>query len=168
MSREKILHLFSALLCTALLAGCGEPEQVDPELAQEAPSQDSYRDFGAYRIHFNALSTDNLAPEVARAYNITRSKNRAMLNVSIIRHEEAGTGSPVKGKVTVKAANLTGQLKSMKLREIAEGDGASGGIYYLGEVPVADGETLIFDISVRPTGESASYQVRFQKQFFTD
>lgn len=167
MSRDKVLHLATTLLCIALLGGCGETEQVDPKLAQEALSQESFRDFGTYRIHFNALSTDNLAPEVAKAYNITRSKNRAMLNVSIIRREAAGTGAPVKGKVSVKATNLTGQLKTIILREIAEGEGKNGAIYYIGEVSVADRETLIFDISARPAGESASYQIRFQKQFFT-
>lgn len=167
MSKMTISRIFTSLFAVALLAACQEPEQVDPKLAQEPPSQDSHRDFGDYRIHFNALSTDNLAPEVAKAYNIVRSKNRAMLNVSVIRREPAGVGTPVKGRVSVRATNLTGQLKTMKLREIAEGQGGSGGIYYIGEIPVADGETLIFDISVTPAGESSSYQVRFQKQFFT-
>ncbi len=167
MSRENILTLFMSLFAVAFLSGCGEAEQVDPQLAQEPPSQASYRDFGNYRIHFNALSTDHLAPEVAKAYNIVRSKNRAMLNVSVIRQDPEGIGSPVKGRVAVTAANLTGQLKTMKLREISEGDGEGGGIYYIGEVPVADGETLIFNISVTPEGEKASYQLRFQKQFFT-
>ena len=167
MIHRKILHLFISLVAVTLVAGCGETEQVDPKLAQEPPSQDSQRDFGDYRIHFNALSTDQLAPDVAKAYGIVRSKNRAMLNVSVIRRASEGLGTPVRGKVSVTAANLTGQLKSMKLREISEGAGEQSGIYYIGEVPVADGETLIFDISVTPEGERSSYQVRFQKQFFT-
>lgn len=167
MPKERISRFFIGLLVIALLAACGKAEQVEPQLAREPASQDSHRDFGDYRIHFNALSTDHLAPEVALAYGIKRSQNRAMLNVSIIRREASGTGTPVTGKVSVSATNLTGQLKTMKLREIAEGSGSGAGIYYIGEVPVDDGETLIFDISVRPNGESASYQVRFQKQFFT-
>jgi hypothetical protein len=36
-----------------------------------------------YTIHFNAVSTDILTPEIARTYDIVRSKNRAFLNVSV-------------------------------------------------------------------------------------
>ena len=95
MPKERISRFFIGLLVIALLAACGKAEQVEPQLAREPASQDSHRDFGDYRIHFNALSTDHLAPEVALAYGITRSQNRAMLNVSIIRREASGTGAPV-------------------------------------------------------------------------
>lgn len=154
---------------SALLAACGEADrQVEPQLADEAPSSlDTHRDFGDYRIHFNALSTDSLAPQVALAYGIVRSKSRAMLNLSIMRRAQQGLDTPSKGKVVVNASNLTGQLKVIKMREIVEGEGDSAAIYYIGELPVADGETLIFDVAVIPEGESSSYKLRFQKQFFT-
>jgi len=157
------------LALSVLLAACGEADQqVEPELAAEAPSTlDSHRDFGDYRIHFNSLSTDSLAPQVAKAYGIVRSKSRAMLNISIMRNVDKGLGTPVRGKVSVKASNLSGQLKVIRMREIAEGEGDSAAIYYIGELPVADGETLIFDVAVVPENESSSYKLRFQKQFFT-
>ena len=41
--------------------------------------------FGDYEIHYNALTTDQLSPEVAKAYGIVRSGSRAMLNVSVLR-----------------------------------------------------------------------------------
>lgn len=159
----------AVLLALSLsLGACGADQQVDPELAAEAPSiLEAHRDFGEYRIHFNSLSTDSLAPQVAMAYGIVRSKSRAMLNISIMRREDKGLGTPVEGKVTVNASNLSGQLKVIKMREIAEGESDSKAIYYIGELPVADGETLIFDVAVVPEGESSSYKLRFQKQFFT-
>lgn len=163
-------RITATLFALAMLAACGNKgEQVEPELAAEAPSiLDAHRDFGEFRIHFNALSTDSLAPQVARAYNIVRSKNRAMLNLSIMRQADKGLDTPVRGKVTVNASNLTGQLKVIRMREITEGEGDNPAIYYIGEMPVADGETLIFDIAVVPEGKSASYKLRFQKQFFTN
>lgn len=169
MNQYSFRHAWCAIFGLALLAACGDGDQRgDPALAQAAPSSlQSHQDFGDYRIHFNALSTDSLAPQVARAYNIVRSKSRAMLNVSIMRRDDSATSAPVKGRVMVNASNLTGQLKVVKLREIVEGEGAAAAIYYIGELPVADGETLIFDIAVTPEGETASYQIRFQKQFFT-
>ena len=46
------------------------------------------KDIGDHVVHFSAQSTDQLPPEIARAYNIVRSKNRAMLNVSILREPD--------------------------------------------------------------------------------
>jgi len=112
-------------------------------------------------VHFSAQLTDQLPPEVARAYNILRSKNRAMLNVSIL---EATSGKPVSGTVTVKTVNLTGQLKNVVMRKIQEQEA----IYYIGETPVANQETLIFDISVIPEGETEASSVRFKRQFYTN
>lgn len=155
-------------LTALLLAACGGDPQNDPQLAEEPPSSNiAHKDFGNYRIHFNALSTDSLAPQVAQAYGIVRSSSRAMLNVSIMRRADQGLSEPIKGKVDVNASNLTGQLKALKIREIVEGDTENAAIYYIGELPVADGETLIFDLAVTPEGETSSYKIRFQKQFFT-
>ena len=112
-------------------------------------------------MHYSAQSTAQLPPEVARAYNIVRSKNRAMLNVSVL---QASDGSAVVADVSVKTVNLTGQLKSITMRQIDEGDA----IYYIGEVAIANRETLVFDISVRPDGSDQASDVRFKRQFFTD
>lgn len=143
-----------------LIGGCGGPgpEATAPE-AQ--PAGASYADIGDHVIHFSAMSTDNLPPEVARAYNIVRSKNRAMLNVSVI---DEATEKPVHATVTVKTVNLTGQLKNVVMREILEQEA----IYYIGETPVANRETLVFDISVTPEGASEPSDVRFTRQFYTN
>jgi len=71
---------------------------------------------------------------------------------------------PVAANVTVKTVNLTGQLKNITMRQIDEQDA----IYYIGEVAVANRETLIFDISVTPEGVDLAAEVRFKRQFFTD
>ena len=143
-----------------LLAACGGPgESADVPEAQ--PAGASNADIGDHVVHFSAQSTDQLPPEVARAYNIVRSKNRAMLNVSILREAD---NKPVAADISVKTVNLTGQLKNVTMRRIDEQDA----IYYIGEVPVANRETLIFDISVKPDGVEQSSEVRFKRQFFTD
>ncbi len=115
-------------------------------------------------MHFNALTTDQLQPEVARAYNIVRSTNRAMLNVSIIRKVEGTTGVSVPGSVSVSAVNLTGQLKNLAVRQIQEGSA----VYYIGDIPVANGETLVFNIDVTPMNEASRFSVRFSRTFFAE
>ncbi len=131
---------------------------------QAAPFDERSKTFGDYELFFNALATDQLTPEIARAYNITRSKARAMLNVTIRKKMADGTTVPVTGDITVKATNLTGQLKSLTLRQVTEADA----IYYIGDLPVANREVLVFDISATPNGESTPLNVRFQQQFYTD
>ena len=160
MTLARALISFTSL---ALLAACGGPG--DSASAPEAqPAGATSADIGDYIVHFSAQSTDQLPPEVARAYNIVRSKNRAMLNVSIIRESD---NMPVSGKVALKPVNLTGQLITVTMREIEE-PGDVVAIYYIGETPVANRETLIFDISVQPDGESSPSDVRFKRQFYTD
>lgn len=143
-----------------LLGACGGPgESADVPVAQ--PAGASSIDTGDHVVHFSAQSTDQLPPEVARAYNIVRSKNRAMLNVSVLRKAD---NKPVPAEVSVKAVNLTGQLKNVTMRRINEQEA----IYYIGEIAVANRETLVFDISVTPEGADKPSQVRFQREFFTD
>ena len=158
--------LLATLVTTLMLAACGdEPtiQTVGSGTPAEPPNA-SMKDFGDYVIHFNAISTDQLQPEVARAYNITRSKNRAMLNVSIIRKVPDTIGESVAGSVSATANNLTGQAKNLTLRQIQEGDA----IYYIGDVAVANGETLVFNIDATPMNETSRFSVRFSRQFYAD
>ena len=153
----RILIILSFL---GLLAACGGPgESTDVPEAQPAGATNA--DIGDHVVHFSAQSTDQLPPEVARAYNIVRSKNRAMLNVSVLREAD---NKPVAADVSVKTVNLTGQLKNVTMRRIDEQDA----IYYIGEIAVANRETLIFAISVTPEGGDSPSEVRFKRQFFTD
>jgi len=155
-----ITRTLIALSALALMSACGGPgDSASVPVAQPAGS--TSENIGDHVVHFSAQTTDQLPPEVARAYNIVRSKNRAMLNVSVLRASDNGA---VAADVTVKAVNLTGQLKSITMRQIDEQEA----IYYIGEVAVANRETLIFDISVKPDGVDSRSDVRFKRQFFTD
>jgi len=157
MANKKILIVLSLF---GLLAGCGDSGQ-DVDVPVAEPAGESMKDIGDHIVHFSAQSTDQLPPEIARAYNIVRSKNRAMLNVSVLR--EADNVS-VPATVTVQTVNLTGQLKNVTMRRIDEQEA----IYYIGETPVANRETLIFDITVLPEGATVPSEVRFKREFFTD
>jgi hypothetical protein len=156
----RIKTTFVALILLGGLAACGGPGE-SGDIPDAQPAGATSADIGQHVVHFSAQSTDQLPPEVARAYKIVRSKNRAMLNVSVLREAD---NTPVTAVVTVKTVNLTGQLKSVTMRQIDEGDA----VYYIGEVAVANRETLIFDISVTPAGTTVPAEVRFKRQFFSD
>ena len=116
-----------------------------------------------YTIHHNALTTDLLTPEIARAYRIPRSRNRGMLNISVIKDEEGSTGKAVAADVRAFSTNFMGQISPIPLREIREGEA----IYYIGDFLVRHGETLNFTMEVRPAGETAFFAAKMSQEFFT-
>ena len=150
----------ATLSCMAFLAGCDDPNAGGTAPQSQADAASSM-DIGDHVVHFSAQRTDQLPPEIARLYNIVRSENRAMLNVSVISEE---TAKSVPAQVDVKTVNLTGQLKNINMRRIDEDDA----IYYIGETPIANRETLVFDITVQPEGVGEPAQMRVKRQFFTD
>jgi hypothetical protein len=119
--------------------------------------------FGEYTVHYSAFTTDHLDSTVARTYNIVRSKNRALINIAVLRKVMGTTGQPVKAAVAVTATNLNLQLRKVDMREIND----AGGIYYIAELAVNDQETLNFTLSVTPEGMKEPYAMTFQQQFFT-
>lgn len=155
--------LLTSLSLLALLSACGGPGD-SADVPEAQPAGATSADIGNYVVHFSAQSTDQLPSAVAGEYNIVRSKNRAMLNVSVIRESD---NLPVTADVAVKTVNLTGQLKNITMREIKE-PGDVIAIYYIGDTTVANREVLVFDISVKPEGEEATAEVRFKRQFYSD
>ncbi|NCF72143.1 MAG: DUF4426 domain-containing protein [Gammaproteobacteria bacterium] len=160
MNKRTLLTFLSLLAVTSACGGPGDSATV-PE-AQPAGATSA--DIGNHVIHFSAQSTDQLPPAVAREYNIVRSKNRAMLNVSVLKKPN---NVPVAAEVSVNTVNLTGQLKNVTMRKI-EAPGDVVAIYYIGDTTVANREVLIFDISIKPEGEETVSQVRFKRQFYSD
>jgi hypothetical protein len=150
-----------SLLALTALAGCNRAPT--PTTAPAQPATDSFQDFGNYSVHYNALRTDSLTPEVARAYGIQRSANRVMLTVTILKKDTPQSqGKPVDGTVEVAAYNLNGQMKGIDMRRVSEGDA----IYYIGEVSISGTEILVFDITATVTGEATPFKVKLQREFY--
>jgi len=160
MTIIRAMFTLSFLCMLTLLTACGGAAN-DGTVPTAVPAGDSSVDIGDHVVHFSAQTTDQLELEVARTYNIVRSKNRAMLNVSVLKE---GSNQPVAADVLVKTVNLTGQLKNVVMRKVTEQEA----IYYIGETPIANRETLIFDISVTPEGVSEASEVRFRRQFYSN
>jgi hypothetical protein len=121
------------------------------------------KDFGEFVIHYNAMATDMVPPEVARKYRITRSQNRGMVNITVLKKVLSSPGQPVHAHVEVTALNLAGQGRTIRMREIREGNA----IYYIGEFGVANEETLNFTVLARPQGSQETVEVRFSQDFYT-
>lgn len=125
--------------------------------------------FGDYVVHYNALTTDQILPSIARPYGILRSKNRALLNIAVQKKVMGNPVSPVEADIKVTATNLSAQLKNVEMRKItSSGNDDTMAIYYIGELPVANEETIKFNISVSPAGSDQTHEFNFNQQFFTN
>jgi len=123
------------------------------------------QDFGQYVVHYNALNTSMIPPQVAKGYGIQRSSSRALLNITVLKKVMDTPGTPVKANVTASGTNLTGQRREIDIREIEDKEGA---IYYIGEFPVHNLETYNFTIDVRLEAETDPLVVKFRQQFYTE
>lgn len=159
----RLIGLFSIML----LAACNNSattdvvSTADPEILT---ATESSRDIGDYTIHFNAITTDQLTAEVAANYGIARSRNRALLNVSVVQNTPSNDVTSVRAEVTATATNLSAQLRNLSIREIADNDA----VYYIAETAITNAETLVFTINVTPEGSDETETIRYMQQFFID
>lgn len=149
--------MMKRLLSILLLAG-------SLVVAVDVAAQQS-QDFGDYVVHYNALNTNLIPPQVAQAYNIARSPSRALLNITVMKKVMDTPGTPVSATVSATGTNLTGQLREIPIREIKDPEGA---IYYIGDFPVHHLETYRFEVQVAVEGEDEPLMVRFRQQFYTE
>jgi hypothetical protein len=121
--------------------------------------------FDDYTIHYNALNSSLISPQVAKAYGIRRSDSRALINISVLKTVKDQPPMAVKSVVTASGRNLTGQTRKVEMREISEGGDA---VYYIGELSVSNMETFDFTVLVTPQGQAKPFSVKFRQQFYTE
>ena len=150
LQATRFFHMFTIGLASSLVAVSAWAEQS--------------KTFGDYVVHYNAFTTEIIQPAVAKQYGIKRSKNRAMYNITVLKKVMGTPGTPVEATVTGHASNLNRQMKMLNPRKIIEGNA----IYYIGDLPVTDKETLDFEFKVTPEGNTTPFEVSFRQQFFTN
>lgn len=103
--------------------------------------------FGQYELHYIVIPTTMLKPEIAAEYDISRGKDRALVNVSVLNGEKKAVNATITGD----SQNLLGQLQDLDFKQVTEGDA----IYYLAEIRFADQEVHRIKIeATAPDGKS--------------
>lgn len=120
---------------------------------------EQFKRLGGYEGHYSLVPTTFLTPEVAASYGITRARDRALLNVSII---QPGTG-PVRAEVSGSVKDLLGSVRELQFEEVIEGDS----VYYLATIRHGEEEVLRFAIDVR-TPDGGRHQLGFQQKTYLD
>ncbi len=119
------------------------------------------RKFGNVEVHYNAMLASDLLPEVAKVYNIARSKTRGIITISVLKKNAVGVMQPTSAKLTAYLVNINNQLGNIEMREIKDG----GSVYYLGEFRVSPPDTLKFNVAVELPGVPKR-EVGFSKKFY--
>lgn len=117
--------------------------------------------FGNIEVHYNAMLSSELLPDVAKAYKIDRSQTRGIVTISVLKKNAMGVTQPIPAKLIAYLVNLNNQLGNIDMREIKEGTA----IYYLGEFRVAPPDTLKFTVVVESQGDP-KHEVAFSQKFF--
>lgn len=156
----KHIVALATLTSPFFVAGCGGSGDA-PTVPQAQPASASDVDIGDHVVHYNAQTTDLLSPQVARAIDVVRSKNRAMVTVSVL---DKATGASVPAEFEVRTVNLAGQLKNVTMKRVPEQEA----IYYIGTTGIANRETLTFNISITPEGATKASDVSFTREFFSN
>ncbi len=114
--------------------------------------------FDALDVHYNIFNSTFLEPDTARAVGLSRSKNQAVINISMVKD-----GKGQKGSVTGGYKNLLGQSTTLTFKEIDEGNA----VYYLSQFPITSQELLRFELQVTDS-EGKSHSLKFNQEVFPD
>ena len=117
-----------------------------------------------YIIHYSAFNTSFIQPDVAKLYNINRSRYRGLINIAVHRKMKDGSSKPVIAKLSGYARRLSGSESPLEFQLISEGKA----IYYLAETIIGNNETLRFDIKIQPTPQLPPIKLAFKQTFFID
>ena len=119
---------------------------------------------GDYQIHYSAVNTRFLTPDVAAAYDIKRSKRTALLNVSVLKQQPDGTPQPLPAMIEGRVGNLAGQSQPLSFRTVRK----DGALYQLAVFHIQRGEPMRFNLNVYYDRDKAPVDVAFIQRFFVD
>ena len=145
---QKLISWFSL----ALLLGLSG---LWPSVAQAEQKQV----LGNWDVHYIALNSTFLTPDVAKQYGIVRSKFNGLINISVLNRQDKTAQSVI---LTGEAKNLLGVVKKLTFKEVTEGKA----IYYLAVLPFSDREQYRITLYINDGQEQKT--LRFEHKFYAD
>ena len=138
------LALFLISLCLAL-----------PVLAADAAKADRKEVFGDVTVHYSAFTSTMLQPDIAKATELTRSKNQGVLNIAVLK-----AGKPSAAVVSGTVNDLTGRQSPLSFKQVND----QGAVYYIAQFKIEQPETLTFNLNVETGG--VSNKLSFNQEVF--
>jgi len=121
-------------------------------------------DGSEYEVHYIGFVSTFLDPEVAKQYQLVRSRALGIVNISVIKVDAEGKRKAVGAVVEIKMTNNLQQPQFLSSQQVVEGNA----IYYLSQLQYKEGELLIFDVTIYPEGRTKAMQFRFSQNFYNE
>ncbi len=122
------MKAFFVSLCLLLLSGTTMAEQK--------------QQLGPWDVHYILMPTTMLDAEIARQYQLNRSRNYQLLNISVLTRDSQ---QPQQVDISGTAVNLAGQRQTLTFRPIKE----SNALYYLAGVEVRSEQKMSIEVTIR-------------------
>lgn len=145
-------------LSLLLLLSCSALVQAEQKKVFDGP------DGSEYEVHYIGFTSTFLDPEVAKQYELVRSRALGVINISVIKVGQDGSRKAVGAVLQAKMTNDIQQNQFLSFQQVVEGPA----IYYLAQLQFREGEVLTFDVSVFPEGSVKPLQFRFVQNFYND
>lgn len=113
---------------------------------------------GDWTVHYSALPSTFLTPDVARSYQIERSRYNGILNIAV--HDKDGKSQQV--NLTGEGKTLIGTIRKLEFQTVREGDS----IYYIAEYPYRNVDNVEFTIDIQGPNQGGEFS--FRHTFYTD
>lgn len=114
---------------------------------------------GNWDVHYIVMPTTMLDPQVASQYQLSRSKNYQLLNVSVLDHQSQQAQAV---QITGEAVNLAGQQQTLTFREISEQHAR----YYIAGVEARSEQKMRITIKIRQG--STEHVLKFDQDVYPE
>lgn len=131
------MKLLSALLC---------PLFVLVALWSFSSAAEQKQQLGNWDVHYMLMPTTMLDAEVAKNYQLSRSRNYQLLNISVLRSKDQQAQQV---ELSGTATNLAGQRQQLSFKPVKEGSA----LYYLAGVEARSEQKITIELTIRQGDE---------------
>jgi len=122
------------------------------------------QEFGRYEIHYMALPTTVLQPEIAKQFGLVRSKTSGFMNISVIENLADGTKKPVAAFIKGTIRNSVQQQRQLEFSRIYEGQS----LYQIANFWYSQGEIMTFNLEIMADPNDKPITMKFSQALFPD
>jgi hypothetical protein len=119
-------------------------------LAGTAQAQSHSTESGSYVLRSTTVASEQINAEAARHHGVVPARDRAVVNVVLLRRDADGVATTVPARVTVSMRTMSGYSSNIQMREVRE----SSGISYLGSYKFLPRQVINFEVLAAPTEDA--------------
>lgn len=112
-----------------------------------AATAEQKQQLGNWDVHYMLMPTTMLDAEVAKNYQISRSRNYQLLNISVLNSKDQQAQQV---ELSGTATNLAGQRQQLTFKPVKEG----AALYYLAGVEARSEQKITIELSIRQGNEN--------------